>query len=73
MTDSPWLTELTAMAERQAHDDDPAEQMNLAAQELLASVPNDEIRSAYLATDAEPGNLIADALLAAIEVRNIDL
>ena len=73
MTDSPWLTDLKAWAARNADDDDAIEQIALGTQELLASVPDDEIREAYLATSGTPGDPIADILLVAIEQRGIDL
>lgn len=73
MTDSHWLAELKSTIARNRDDDDAPEQIALGAQELLASVPDDEIRRAYLATDGEPGDPLADMLSAALEQRGIDL
>lgn len=73
MTDSTWLSDLKAAAARNADDDDAAEQMALGAQELMASVPDAEIRQAYLETSGEPGDPLVDMLFTAIQDRGIDL
>lgn len=73
MIESLWLTELREWAARQALDDDPTEQLALGAQELLASVPNNEIVAAYEASSGEPNHLVADALAAVMQHRNLDL
>ncbi len=73
MTDSAWLIDVKAWVKRAAQDDDPAEQMALGVEELLASVPDDEIRRAYDEINAEPGDPLGDFLAAALQQRDVDL
>lgn len=73
MTDTlSWLPQLRAMIERQATDDDPTEQLSLAVSDLFATVPDAEICEAYLNTDGEADDPVADALAAECERRNLD-
>lgn len=67
-----WLMQLSTMVERQASDEDPTEQISLAVTDLFATVPDAEICEAYLNTDGEPGDPVADALAAECERRNLD-
>ncbi len=71
MTNSNWLTELREWTERQAGDDDPAEQVALSAQELLGGVSDAEVLDAYSDTDGT--GLLDEVLLAAIQTRGLDL
>ena len=71
MADSTWLTELKQWTERQANDDDPAEQIALSVQELLGGVSDAELLDAFSETDGT--GLFAEALLAAIQARDLDV
>lgn len=73
MADSPWLAELKASIARNAGGNHAGEQQALGALELLPSVPDDEIRRAYLASDGEAGDPLVEVLIAVIEQRGIDL
>jgi hypothetical protein len=53
---TPWFTQLRETLHRQRDDDDPTEQVSLAAQELLSTVPDHEICEAYRTWTASPAN-----------------
>lgn len=71
MIDSSWQVELKELAERQANDNDPSEQIALGVQELLASVTDGDLLEAFEATDGT--GFYAETVLAAIRARNLDV